>query len=67
MQLTTVVALFASLAAAAPAPERAAELVARDGPCSSGVTNNVPQCCGTGILNVVYVDCKTRKSFDAVA
>lgn len=61
MQFTTFVALFASLAIAAPA----SEVVERDGingPCSAGVTNNVPKCCGAGILDLLYLDCQTRKS-----
>lgn len=63
MQLTTIVALFASLAIAAPAEvvERAAD-AAQVGPCPSGVTNNIPQCCGAGLLNLLYLDCDTRKS-----
>lgn len=60
MQFTTFVALFASLAIAAPATE----VIERDGingPCSAGVTNNIPQCCGAGILDLLYLDCQTRK------
>ncbi|KAL7945292.1 fungal hydrophobin domain-containing protein [Trichoderma barbatum] len=59
MQFSAIIALFASLAIAAPASEAAHELAARDGPCSSGVTNNVPKCCGSGILDLLYLDCKT--------
>ncbi|EHK20020.1 hydrophobin [Trichoderma virens Gv29-8] len=60
MQFSAIIALFASLAIAAPAGETTThELAARDGPCSSGVTNNVPKCCGTGVLDLLYLDCKT--------
>ncbi|RFU79901.1 hydrophobin [Trichoderma arundinaceum] len=58
MQFSTVFALFATLAVAAPAPEPAV-LAARDGPCPAGVTNNIPKCCGSGILDLLYLDCKT--------
>lgn len=60
MQFTKIVAL-ASLAVAAPAPE-VVERAADIGPCSSGVTNNNPMCCGAGILDLLYLDCQTRKS-----
>ncbi|KAL7791433.1 fungal hydrophobin domain-containing protein [Trichoderma ceciliae] len=65
MQFYTIIALFASLAVAAPAPEPA-ELAARAGPCASGVTNNIPQCCGAGILNLLYLDCKTPTQASSV-
>ncbi|KAL6879222.1 hypothetical protein J3F83DRAFT_725509 [Trichoderma novae-zelandiae] len=58
MHFSAIIALFATLAVAAPATE-AAELAARDGPCPSGVTNNIPKCCGSGILDLLYLDCKT--------
>ncbi|KAK1244057.1 hypothetical protein MKX08_002195 [Trichoderma sp. CBMAI-0020] len=65
MQLTTFVALFASLAVAAPA----SEIVERDGlngPCSAGLTNNIPQCCGAGILDLLYLDCETPRGVSTV-
>ncbi|KAL7919155.1 hydrophobin [Trichoderma austrokoningii] len=65
MQFTTFVAIFASLAVAAPA----SEVVERDGvngPCSSGVTNNIPQCCGAGLLDLLYLDCETPKEVSSV-
>ncbi|KAL6876147.1 fungal hydrophobin domain-containing protein [Trichoderma longibrachiatum] len=60
MQFSAIIALFATLAVAAPAQE-AVEVAARnlDGPCSDGVTNNIPKCCGAGILDLLYLDCKT--------
>lgn len=62
----TAIALFASLAIAAPATEVALEeRQIGDGPCSAGVTNNIPKCCGSGILDLLYLDCETRKSSKA--
>ncbi|KAM0255452.1 hypothetical protein ACHAQJ_005752 [Trichoderma viride] len=65
MQFSTIIALFTSLAMAAPAQE-AAELAARDGPCNSGLTNNIPQCCGAGILDLLYLDCQTPTQVTSV-
>ncbi|GFP55665.1 trihydrophobin [Trichoderma asperellum] len=59
MQLTALLAL-ATLAIAAPADT--AEVAPRNvltGPCSAGVTNNNPQCCGAGLLDLLYFDCET--------
>lgn len=62
MQLTALLAL-ATLAIAAPAePSEVAPRNVLTGPCSSGVTNSNPQCCGAGILGILYFDCETRKS-----
>ena len=67
MKFSAIISLFASLAMAAPAQEATQELAAHDGPCPSGVINNIPQCCGAGFLNILYVDCNTRKSLLASA
>ncbi|KAL6897649.1 fungal hydrophobin domain-containing protein [Trichoderma evansii] len=70
MQFTTIVALFASLAMAAPATEvaNAADTAdaAQAGPCSSGLTNSTPQCCGAGLLGVLHLDCQTPRQVSSV-
>ncbi|KKP00947.1 fungal hydrophobin [Trichoderma harzianum] len=57
----SAIALFASLAIAAPATDAtdATQFNIYDGPCSAGVTNNIPKCCGSGILDLLYLDCET--------
>ncbi|KAL7801899.1 fungal hydrophobin domain-containing protein [Trichoderma afarasin] len=63
----TAIALFASLAIAAPATETALEeRQLGDGPCPSGVTNNIPKCCGSGILDLLYLDCETPTQVSSV-
>ncbi|KAL7934031.1 fungal hydrophobin domain-containing protein [Trichoderma chlorosporum] len=59
MQFKIIAALFASLAIAAPAHDATQERAADDGPCAGGVTNNIPKCCGSGLLDLLYLDCKT--------
>ncbi|KAL5090294.1 hypothetical protein Trisim1_004487 [Trichoderma cf. simile WF8] len=63
----SAIALFASLAIAAPATEATQEhqFDIYDGPCSGGVTNNIPKCCGAGLLDLLYLDCETRESSNA--
>ncbi|KAH6611525.1 hydrophobin [Trichoderma cornu-damae] len=59
MQFSAIIALFASLAVAAPAHD-AADLADQQGPCPSGITHNIPKCCGSGLFGLLYLDCKTR-------
>ncbi|PTB69355.1 hypothetical protein BBK36DRAFT_1111500 [Trichoderma citrinoviride] len=63
MQFSAIIALFATLAVAAPAQE-AAEYF--DGPCTAGVTNNIPKCCGAGILDLLYLDCETPREVSSI-
>ncbi|KAL6835310.1 fungal hydrophobin domain-containing protein [Trichoderma camerunense] len=62
----TAIALFASLAIAAPATEVALEERQISGPCSAGVTNNIPKCCGSGLLDLLYLDCETPTQVSSV-
>ncbi|KAK1253214.1 hypothetical protein MKX07_001291 [Trichoderma sp. CBMAI-0711] len=66
MQYSAIVALFATLAVAAPAQEAAADIALNYGPCTAGVTNNIPMCCGSGILDLLYLDCETPNQVTSV-
>ncbi|KAF3060689.1 hypothetical protein CFAM422_011068 [Trichoderma lentiforme] len=64
----SAIALFASLAIAAPATDATQEhqFDVYDGPCSAGVTNNIPKCCGSGLLDLLYLDCETPNEVTSV-
>ncbi|KAL6701152.1 fungal hydrophobin domain-containing protein [Trichoderma pleuroticola] len=62
----SAITLFASLAIAAPATEATDGLAHSDGPCSGGVTNNIPKCCGAGLLDLLYLDCETPNEVPSI-